>query len=87
MWQAESPLRCVSQEQRERIPADVAMARILAMVSEPDFADRHAQLGKFYNATDTDDLIDKMERHIARLQEKVAADSMVFSFAPQNVRG
>ena len=29
-WKADSPLRCVSAEQRDRVPADVAMARILS---------------------------------------------------------
>lgn len=68
MWQADSPIRCVSLEQRERVPADVAMARVIAAASEPDFSDRHVQLGRFYSATDTDDLIDKMELHICKLQ-------------------
>ena len=48
-WQADSPLRCVSVEQRERVPANVAMARVVAMANEPDFAERHVQLGKFYD--------------------------------------
>jgi hypothetical protein len=34
----------------------------------------------------TPDLIDKMELHIARLQEKLAARTPPFSFAPQRVR-
>jgi hypothetical protein len=85
-WQAENPLRTVSLEQRERVPADVALGRVLAMVSEPDFAERHVQLGKFYAASDADDLIDKMEHHITRLQDKVAALTPKFSFAPQIVR-
>lgn len=85
-WQADSPLRTVSLEQRERVPADVALGRVLAMASEPDFAERHVQLGKFYEATDTDDLIDKMEQHIKRLQDKVAGLTPKFSFAPQIVR-
>ena len=78
---------CRRQEQRERVPADVALARVMAAASEPDFADRHVQLGRFYAAANTDDPIDKMEAHIVRLQEKLAAASAVFSFAPQNVRG
>ena len=86
IWQADSPLRCVSVEQRERVPADVALGRVLAMASEPDFAERHVQLGKFYAATNTDDLIDKMELHVARLQDRVAALTPKFSFAPQIVR-
>lgn len=72
-WQADSPLRAVSLEQRERIPAEVALARVLALANEPDFAERHVQLGKFYGVPNTDALIDAMEAHIARLQEKVAA--------------
>lgn len=85
-WQAGSPLRTVSLEQRERVPADVALGRVLAMASEPDFAERHVQLGKFYAATDTDDLIDKMEWHIASLQARLAKATPPFSFAPQRVR-
>ena len=27
-WQADSPLRCVAAEQRERIPAEVALLRL-----------------------------------------------------------
>ena len=72
-WQADGPMRCVSVEQRERVPANVALARVLAAASEPDFVERHVQLGKFYAAGDTDELIDQMERHIAKLQEKLDA--------------
>ena len=86
MWQAESPIRCVSQEQRERVPADVAMARVLAMANEPDFAERHVQLGEFYSAANTDALIDAMELHIAKLQAKVRTLTPAFSFAPSLVR-
>jgi hypothetical protein len=32
-WQADSPLRCTRLEQRERVPADVAFARILKMAA------------------------------------------------------
>jgi len=35
-YQADSPQRCCGLEQRERVPADVAMARILRASSEPD---------------------------------------------------
>ena len=35
-WKADSPLRCVSIEMRERVPAHVAMARIWAAIDEPD---------------------------------------------------
>ena len=35
-YQADSPLRCCSLEQRQRVPADVAMARIFRAASEPD---------------------------------------------------
>jgi len=35
-YQADSPLRCCGLEQRERVPADVAMARIFRSASEPD---------------------------------------------------
>jgi hypothetical protein len=85
-WQADSPLRACSAEQRERVPPDVALARVMAMADEPDFAERHIQLGKFYSAKNTDELIDRMEGHIAKLQSKLAAASPPFSFAPQRVR-
>jgi hypothetical protein len=86
-WQADSPLLALRAEQRERVPADVALARIMAMVNEPDFAERHVQLGKFYDAKNTDELIDRMEGHILRLQEKV--QMMTYpqpSARPQRVR-
>lgn len=35
-YQADSPLRCCGLEQRQRVPADVAMARIFRAASEPD---------------------------------------------------
>lgn len=86
-WQADSPLRCVSLEQRERVPADVALARVVAMANEPDFAERHVQLGRFYAAANTDALIDAMEAHILRLQEKVAMMMLPQPSArPQHVR-
>lgn len=86
-WQADSPLRCVSVEQRERVPADVALARVVEMANEPDFAERHVQLGRFYAAANTDALIDAMEAHILRLQEKVAMMMLPQPCArPQHVR-
>ena len=33
-WQADSPLRCVSAEMLERVPASVQMARIWAAVKD-----------------------------------------------------
>lgn len=39
-WQADSPLRACSLEQRERVPAEVALARVLEVANEPDFAER-----------------------------------------------
>jgi hypothetical protein len=56
------------------------------MSAEPDFAERHAQLGKFYSAANTVELIDKMEAHIAKLQAKLAERTPPFNFAPQRVR-
>ena len=70
-WKADSPLRCVRAEMDDRVPASVQLARVMAAVDEPDFADRHVQLGKFYGAPNVDALVDAMEGHIARLQEKV----------------
>ena len=70
-YKADGPLKCVSVEMQERVPADVALARVMAAASEPDFAERHLQLAWFYNAKNTDDLIDKMEGHIARLQGRL----------------
>jgi ADP-ribose pyrophosphatase YjhB (NUDIX family) len=82
----ESPLHCVRAEMNERVPPSVQLARVMAAVDEPDFAERHVELGQFYSAANVDDLIDKMEAHIARLQEKVASTARPFSFAPQRVR-
>jgi hypothetical protein len=33
-WEAESPLKCASAEQRERVPAHVAVARIMAEIDD-----------------------------------------------------
>ena len=39
-WEASSPLHCCGAEQRERVPADVALARILkAATQTPDEVD------------------------------------------------
>lgn len=35
-WLADSPLKCVGLEQRERIPASVALKRIFSICDEPD---------------------------------------------------
>ena len=86
-WQAESPLRCAGLEQRERVPPEVGMARVLAMADEPDFAERHVQLGKFYGAANVGDLVDKMEHHIGKLQQKLAeAPRFIAGAFPSRVR-
>ncbi len=85
-WQACSPLQCCSAENRERIPPEVALARIMAAIDEPDFAERHLQLAKFYGGANTDDLIDKMEKHVARLQEKLCKHEKPFDFLPGHHR-
>ena len=53
-----------------RVPPSVQMARVLAAAEESDLAERHVQLGTFYNAKHADDLIDAMEKHIESLQRK-----------------
>jgi hypothetical protein len=35
-WQAESPIRCAQAEQRERVPAHVALGRIAREMQQPD---------------------------------------------------
>lgn len=85
-YSADHPLKCVRAEMNERIPADVQLARIMSAADEPDFAERHLQLGKFYAAKNVDDLVDKMEAHISKLQTKLAERTPPFSFAPQHVR-
>jgi hypothetical protein len=42
-WQAETPLRCCGLEQRERVPAEVALARILD-AAKPVANDRDNEL-------------------------------------------
>lgn len=85
-YHADHPLKCVRAEMNERVPADVQLARILSAAEEPDFAERHRQLGKFYAAKNVDDLVDKMEAHISKLQAKLVERTPPFSFAPQHVR-
>ena len=86
-WTGPSPLKCVQAEMNDRIPPVEQLQRITAAVNEPDFADRHLQLAGFYSASNVDDLVDKMEAHINKLQEKLAAHTPPFSFAPEQVRG
>lgn len=38
-WQADSPLQCCGMESRERVPADVALARIMKAANEPSDSD------------------------------------------------
>lgn len=42
-WQADSPLRACAIEQRERVPASVAYARIMAELKRTEDADRKAE--------------------------------------------
>lgn len=86
IYHADSPLRCASFEMSERVPPIVQVARVLAMANEPDFAERHVQLGKLYAAANTDDLIDKMDAHVVKLQNTVMALTTPFSFSPERVR-
>ena len=69
-WEAESPLHCVRKEMSARVPPSVQLARILAAAEEPDFAERHVQLGTFYAAKNTDELIDRLNSHVCRLQAR-----------------
>lgn len=85
-FQAPSPLHCVRAEMDERVPPSEQLARVLAAASEPDFAERHLRLAEFYRASNTDDLIDKLDGHVARLQVKLAKHEQPLSFAPQRVR-
>lgn len=69
-WQAESPMRCVSVEQRGRVPADVALARVLAAASEPDFVDRHVALGERFCAKNVDELVDALAADAAKSERR-----------------
>lgn len=84
-FMAASPLHCVRAEMDERVPPSEQLARVLAVASEPDFAERHLRLAEFYRASDTVDLIDKLDAHVAK-QVKFAKHEQPFSFAPQRVR-
>lgn len=69
-WESDHPLKCVRAEINDRVPASTQLERIMAVVDEPDFDERHLQLATFYQAKNVDDLVDKMEEHIRRLQDK-----------------
>ena len=84
-WRGPSPLSTVSAEMRERVPPEIQLARVMAAVSEPDLADRHLQLGKFYGVSHVDDLVDRMEQHIARLQAKIPR-TLGFDLVPPPTR-
>lgn len=47
-WLSDSPLRCASLEQRERVPAAVAMDRILAAVQEDGETEAKADRDRFH---------------------------------------
>lgn len=66
----ETPLKAVRAEMDSRIPPSVQLARVLAAAEEPDFAERHVQLGAFYAAKNADELIDRLNAHVCRLQAK-----------------
>ena len=36
IWESDSPLKVVSKESNERIPAEIRLARIMEAISEPD---------------------------------------------------
>lgn len=83
-WSADSPLRACAAEQRERVPAVIALDRIHAALAEPDeFKPEHLPLARFYNVQHLDDLVDAMERHITRLQGKLPSNDQP---AVQHVR-
>lgn len=65
-----------------------ALAAIAAATKQPpvELATQHVQLGMFYDANTTDELIDKMEAHILRLQTKLADKTPPISFVPRPVR-
>lgn len=69
-WQADSPMKVIMLEQRERVPPEVALQRITDAVDESDLAERHVQLGKDYGASNTDDLIDKLSEHVRCLERR-----------------
>jgi hypothetical protein len=86
-YQAQPAARAMNKaaDELDRLQAEVERLWQL-LNAKGDFAERHVQLGKFYGAKNTDELIDKMEAHIAKMQSKLAAATLPFSFATQRVR-
>lgn len=46
-WQASNPIRCAAAEQRERVPPEVAMERIIAAIVEGDRDELEADRVRF----------------------------------------
>ena len=67
-WQADSPLRVCAIEQRERVPASVAYARIMAELKRTEDADRKAEQAEA-------DLRAKLSLESRDEQERVGANT------------
>ena len=72
-WAGSCPINCVAQELAERVPVQVQLARMLAIVAEPDLDERHATLGVEYGTGKVDDLVDKLHAEITELRAKLEA--------------
>lgn len=70
-WAGSCPINCVAQELAERVPVQVQLARMLAIVAEPDLDERHATLGVEYGTGKVDDLVDKLHAEIEVLRAKL----------------
>jgi hypothetical protein len=68
IYRGNSPMRALQAESRARVPADVAMARIMAAADEPDFAERHVALGAAHGAKNVDELVDKLRAQLEAAQ-------------------
>ena len=72
-WAGSCPINCVAQELAERVPVQVQLARMLAIVAEPDLDERHATLCVEYGTGKVDDLVDKLHAEITELRAKLEA--------------
>lgn len=75
-WQADTPLRCAAAEQRERVPADVAMARVMEAIKpspeeEADEALFQTALGALEYHRDQTRPIDRTTAAIAALRDRL----------------
>lgn len=82
-WQADSPLKACGMENRERVPANVALARIMEAASEPTSEEIRLQVDLTACQAANRALSEKLRLHSKAVMEMTAALCML----PDDVTG